>query len=74
MSGSDLVRDFVALADRLGLSAQTLAGLTGLAPQTVRSVRASGQLPRHAHCRAAISRFVATNRNAKSVADCRVSA
>jgi hypothetical protein len=70
----ELVRDFVQLADRLGLSEQTLSGLTGLAAKTVKAVRASGQLPRHAHARAAISRFVATNRNAESIGDVRVSA
>jgi hypothetical protein len=70
----ELVREFLQLADRLGVNDQTLSGVTGLAAKTVRAVRASGQLPRHALARAAISRFVATNKNAQTLGDLRVSA
>jgi len=49
------------LIDRFDLSNAELAGLTGLAPHTVRVVRLSREMPRHAHCRRALRAFVLKN-------------
>jgi hypothetical protein len=60
-----------ALAERFELTNVELAGLTGLSPHTVRVVRLSRAMPRHAHCRRALREFVARNKGAKSKGDLR---
>ncbi len=59
VSQDDLVRAFLATAQKFELSDTEIAAVTGLAPFTIQSVRKGHSLPVHTRRVTALARFVA---------------
>lgn len=66
-----VVRQFITIAEALGLSDVALAGLCGISPHTARLTRIGRMLPKHARCRRAIVDFVTRNSAAAARGDLR---
>jgi hypothetical protein len=66
-----VVSTFLSIIDRLQLTNTAAAGASGLAPDTIRKIRATGEAPKRAHCRDAVEVFVSLNRRAKNRAELR---
>jgi hypothetical protein len=69
MNEEELRRRMLELMERFELSDVEIAGLTTLAPQTVRIMRLTKTLPHWARCRRKIRGFVERNRNATDRAE-----
>jgi hypothetical protein len=72
MNEEQLVAQYLAIIARLGLNDEAAAAVTGLAPHTIRLMRARRALPRTQRCREQLARFVAANFHAQTRSDVRL--
>lgn len=71
-SDEQVLIEYLALVERLGLTDVTAAALIGISPHTARVMRLGRVLPMPVRCRAALRLFVERNRNAKTRSDLRL--
>ena len=69
-----VIRNFLEIVDRLGLSDTEAAVFAGVAPHTVRVARLAPKAPKRKRTLAAIAAFVSASQSARTRHDLRISA